>query len=327
MRWRPLRPLVPRGITLPSDQEISRLVDILGCGPVLCLSGAGISTESGLSDYRSPGVAERRRRPPIQHDEFVSSAKVRRRYWARSYTGYPLLSQTSPNIAHLALTALHNGNTNFNAHITQNVDGLLRAAGIDKRGRGDQYLELHGTITEVRCLQCASCLSRADFQEVLHAHNKDWMSYLDNFEYRPDGDAELDDKHVAEFTVPECNSCRQGVYMPSLVFNGGSVPRWVAEKARNFVDECRALLVVGSTTTTYSSYSLVKRAKDRGCAVAIANFGATRSDDLADVKVSGLVSTVMNRLCGVYNVKLPVGDSNATDLHGAAIRVARRGTS
>lgn len=303
---------------------MSRLADVLRRGPVLCVSGAGISTESGLSDYRSPGVAERRRRPPIQHEEFVKSASIRRRYWARSYIGFPLLSQTVPNITHHALTALHNKGDLFCTHITQNVDGLLRTAGIDQFGRGKQYLELHGTVSRVQCLRCEDALSRAEFQGLLESHNSNWTRGLGNFEYRPDGDAELDDRHVAEFNVPACRKCSRGDYMPSLVFNGGSVPKADVARALQMVDECRALFVIGSTTTTYSSYSLVKRAKERGCAIAIANFGETRSDNLADVKVTGLVSSVMAGLCDVFDITLSSVDEPAVDQHRFATHHARQ---
>lgn len=293
MKFRPLKPLAPATAKRISDADLNRLIETLSGGSVLCLSGAGISTESGLRDYRSPGVAAARKRPPIQHHEFVSSEKVRQRYWARSYVGYPLLSQTQPNKSHIALANLHNASGLFSAHITQNVDGLLQRAGLDT-SRG--FLELHGTIHHVTCLSCGHVETRKDFQEQLRNVNPGWLDLLSTYEYRADGDAELDNSVVQHFRVPKCSSCGAQKTMPKLVFMGGNLPTSDRQRAQELVQDCGAVLVCGSTTTTYSAYSLVKKAKEAGRPVAIVNHGETRSDGLADCRVDGLLSDTMVRL-------------------------------
>lgn len=271
------------------------------------LSGAGISTESGLRDYRSPG--SKRTRPPISHQEYASSAYVRKRYWARSFVGYSLFSRTVPNRTHHALARLHrHAPAMFPFHITQNVDGLLQKAA---DGFPINLIELHGTVHVVTCTVCACEENRAAFQDRLHRYNLRWAGSLKDYEFRPDGDAELDEYLVSSFQVPKCYKCGKDALMPKVVFHGGSVPRPLTLDARRIVDNSNAVLVVGSTLTTYSAFSLVKRARDKGAVLACCNFGPTRADNLYDLKIETALGDTVTRLA---NHLLAVED-NATRLN------------
>lgn len=214
-----LRPLRPVGAPLATTAELSALVSELSRAKrVTVLSGAGISTESGLSDYRSPGRPGPRR-PPISHHEFVGDAAVRARYWTRSFVGFPALSGTRPNPTHLALAALHEQDARWAKHVTQNVDGLLFAAGM----KDDALVELHGSVHWLKCGECNGLESREHFQGRLAELNGQWATQLSQVQFRPDGDAELDDALVDGFVVPSCAKCDAENLMPGVVFHGGQV--------------------------------------------------------------------------------------------------------
>lgn len=291
-----LKPQLPRGASFAHDTAIEYLSHRLSAfRNIAVITGAGISTESGLSDYRSPGK-NKPPRPPINHHEYVTSTAVRQRYWARSFVGFPVLSNARPNLAHLSLAALHDAaGSRFRAHITQNVDGLLQAAKLPTAS----LLELHGTIHKLVCRSCGAFESRKAFQTRLNALNRQWSTDLGTYSYRPDGDADLDGELVHKFRVPPCNHCGEEALMPALVFHGGHVPAHVTEKATHMVEQCDALLVVGSTVTPFSAYRLVRLAKQRGAFLACVNFGDTRADDLYDVKVEALVGNAMARLANL----------------------------
>jgi NAD+-dependent protein deacetylase sirtuin 4 len=201
---------------------------------------------------------------------------------------------TLPNAGHRALTALHNYAPCFSSHIAQNVDGLFQKAGILDKG----FVELHGTLHLVQCLDCRAIENRDTLQVRMEHCNRDWARSLVTAEYRADGDAELEEAMVSEFHVPLCNRCGKDTVMPKIVFMGGSVPKEITATARQMVDNCSAVLVCGSTVTTFSAYSLVKRAKEAGCAVAIVNFGETRADNLADLKIQANLSNALCRVAG-----------------------------
>ncbi|KAI0565582.1 Sirtuin [Gracilaria domingensis] len=310
-----LKPQLPQGAAFAKDAAIEHLYDRLSRFPrITVLTGAGISTESGLSDYRSPGK-KKPPRPPIQHQEFVASAAVRKRYWARSFVGFPVLSNARPNLAHLSLAALHDSaGSRFRWHITQNVDGLLQAARIPSAS----LVELHGTIHKVVCRSCGAYELRKHFQTRLVNCNKEWSKELGTYRYRPDGDADLDDNLVHKFQVPLCDSCGEEALMPALVFHGGQVPAEVADMATHKVEQSDALLVVGSTVTPFSAYRLVRLAKKKGAFLACVNFGATRADELYDVKVEALVGNAMARFANLQlagGFKAPEGYEDVTRPH------------
>ena len=251
------------------------LVDLLRGRRVVVLTGAGCSTESGIPDYR--GADTPRKQPPIQHREFVDRADMRRRYWARSMLGWPRLAAARPTLGHDALAALEHAGV-VSGLITQNVDGLHQGAG------SRAVVELHGALARVRCLGCDRVIARDDLQALLSAANPEWPDRARTVESAPDGDADLPDELVADFTVIACAACG-AVLMPDVVFFGGSVPRATLDAAWSTFDRAEVLLVVGSSLTVFSGYRFVRRAAERGVPVAILNRGATRGDEHAAIRL------------------------------------------
>lgn len=251
------------------------LVDLVGSGGLVVLTGAGCSTESGIPDYRGPETA-RRARNPIQYRGFVGDPDGRRRYWSRSFLGWPKIRDAEPNPAHLALAALER--RGVVAHlITQNVDRLHHKAGTRK------VTELHGALAEVRCLGCEARIDRERLQGELAVLNP--RASTTGGEAAPDGDADLLDGAGADFRVPDCLRCG-GVLKPDVVFFGEAVPAARVERAREAVDAARALLVVGSSLAVYSGLRFVKQARARGIPTALINLGPpARGLELFDVLV------------------------------------------
>lgn len=288
-----LKPQLPKGVALALESEIKRLSTHLSTfSNVTILTGAGISTESGLSDYRSPGKPKPSRLP-VQHQEYIKYAAIRRRYWARSFVGFPFLSKARPSLAHHGLAALHDrAGSRFQKHITQNVDGLLQAARLPTRS----LVELHGSVHKLICRHCGGVESRAAFQTRLSDMNGPWARELGTYPFRADGDADLPDDVISRFCVPKCATCDEDALIPDLVFHGGQVPAQVSDEATRIVRQSDALLVVGSTVTPYSAFRLVKLAKSNGAFLACINFGDTRADDVFDVKIEALVGNAVARL-------------------------------
>ncbi len=263
--------------------SLATLTDLLRGRRVAVLTGAGVSTESGIPDYRGPETA-RRARNPIRFAEFVKNEQGRERYWARSFSGWPRMSAARPNAAHEAITALQAGGC-LTGLITQNVDRLHRKAG------SEGEIELHGALAEVVCLGCGALSARASLQDRLRALNPGFGD--DGADLAPDGDAELDD--TEEFVVARCLQC-EGELKPHVVFFGESVPRQRVEFAREAVDRADALLVVGSSLVVYSGFRFVKQAHKAGIPIAIVNLGPTRGDDLASLKVETPAGDLLPRL-------------------------------
>lgn len=267
------------------DDPARQLAPLFTTGRVLVLTGAGCSTESGIPDYRGPETA-RRARNPVQYREFVSSPSARRRYWSRSLVGWPAMSRARPNPAHLALAELE-GRGRVLGLITQNVDDLHRAAG------SARLLELHGSLSRVRCLSCPATEDRARYQERLLEANPGSGAAV--VELAPDGDAERPQAPEEPFVVPACLACG-GVLKPDVVFFGENVPRPLVEEAYRWVEESAALLVVGSSLEVFSGFRFVRRAKELGRAVAILNLGPSRGDALADLKLEAKAGELLPRL-------------------------------
>lgn len=241
----------------------------------LLLTGAGLSTDSGLLDYRSPG------RPPynpIQHIDFVSSATVRQRYWARSTAGYARTRLVKPNISHFACTAIGRHLKPHTAIITQNVDGLHEMAG------ATNVLPLHGLLSKVICLDCQTQVSREDLQHRLLLANQqlldDSKAEFQGTIVRPDGDIDLPDHVYSKFTVVHCWNCDGGTLKPDFVFFGGNVPTTVTQKSYDMVDASDAVLVLGTSLATWSAFRLVKRAVEAKKPILVLNDGKTRADEL-----------------------------------------------
>lgn len=267
---------------------VATAADLLRGLRIAVLTGAGISTESGIPDYRGP---EKRFRPatPVTFQEFVRSAEARKRYWARSAAGWPWMRERRPNAAHHAVVALERSGATSGL-ITQNVDGLHAAAG------SRRVVELHGALRSVMCLACAAPESRDAFQERLLSLNPGWLSR--SGEVAPDGDVHLEDGATQSFVVPGCARCG-GVVKPGVVFFGESVPREVVLDAFAILGGAQALLVAGSSLTVFSGYRFVDSAVRDRKPVVLINEGPTRADPVATLKVEARLGDALPRLAGL----------------------------
>ena len=257
---------------------------------VLVLSGAGISTASGIPDYRDEqGV--RRGKMPVQGPEFRTSDAVRRRYWARSMVGWPTMAKAAPNAGHRALAALEAAGK-LDAVLTQNVDGLHQRAG------SAHVLELHGSIHAVVCLDCHAKFSRAFIQSLLLDANPAMANA--SAAALPDGDAQLEPEALAAFRVPHCVHCA-GTLKPDVVFFGDGVPPACTEAALALTDRADALLVVGSSLMVYSGFRFCRMAAESGKPIAAINLGKTRADHLLALKIEASAERILPDLLARLN--------------------------
>jgi len=254
---------------------------------VLVLTGAGISTASGIPDYRGPdGV--RRGMAPIQGPEFRTCEAVRRRYWARSMVGYPALARAAPNPAHLAIADLQ-ADARLGDLITQNVDGLHQRAG------SQAVIELHGNIHGVICLDCHASFSRRFVQTLLEQLNPDMPDRAADIGAAPDGDAHFEPEALAQFHVPVCIHC-DGTLKPDVVFFGDGVASACTAQAVAAMDAADALLVVGSSLMVFSGFRFCRMAQATGKPIAAINLGITRADDLISLKIDGAAERLLPAL-------------------------------
>jgi NAD-dependent SIR2 family protein deacetylase len=259
-----------------------QLVSLLRQGPAAVLSGAGVSTESGIPDYRGPDTRERDH-TPIQYQEFVGSAEVRAHYWARSAIGWPTFDSAKPNDGHRALAQLETAGR-VTGIITQNVDRLHQEAG------SSRVVDLHGRLSEVRCLGCGETTSRWQLQDRLTSLNPGWTDRATNL--APDGDAQLPRSATRGFQVPACTACG-GILKPNVVFFGENAAPQRVETAWNVLQDASTLLVVGSSLTVYSGYRFVRTAAQKDMPIGIVNLGETRGTPHADVQVDAPTGDVL----------------------------------
>ena len=260
--------------------DLQQIAEVVGrCSRVLVISGAGLSTASGISDYRDQAGVWKRPRP-VQHQAFVQHLHWRQRYWARSQLGYPAFAQAQPNDAHSALVELEQRGQVF-AVITQNVDRLHQRAGQQR------VLDLHGRLDRVRCLDCGRQLERNVVQDWLQRQNP-WLNEA-RFTPAPDGDADIE-LDFSRVKIPHCPDC-DGVLKPDVVFFGDAVPKVDIERGYRWVEQAQAVLVLGSSLMVYSSFRYVRKAHELGMPVMAINQGKTRADELfshkADVDCVG----------------------------------------
>ena len=280
----PAGPQSAGGAAGVSAEPLDALADLVGAGNVMVLSGAGLSTESGIPDYRGPTGA-RRRGQPMTYREFSRDEEARRRYWARSHTGWRHVAEARPNAGHRAVGRLQAAGL-VSGVVTQNVDGLHTVGG------ATDVVDLHGRLDGVVCLGCGDRRSRFELALRLAALNRGAELAA---EVAPDGDADLADEAVAGFRVPACRLC-DGTLKPDVIFFGESVPRARVETARAMLGRARSLLVLGSSLTVMSGYRFVRWAVAAGQPVAIVNRGPTRGDTDAAVKVDGPLGEVLPAL-------------------------------
>ena len=261
------------------------LADLIADGDVAVLTGAGISTESGIPDYRGE-TGRARPATPMTYQDFTKSDANRQRYWARSHLGWQFITGVEPNDGHRGVAALQRQGL-LTGIVTQNVDGLHQAGG------ATDVNELHGALDRVVCLSCQEVTARLRLHERLTEANPGWERA--NLPLKPDGDVDLDD--TSGFRTVGCESCG-GVLKPDVVFFGETVPKDRAARAFAAVDAAKTLLVLGSSLTVMSGYRFVLHAKKHGKTVAIVNQGPTRGDAQADLKVDAPLGPTLRDLGG-----------------------------
>jgi len=278
------------------------MVGIFGAGNVAVLSGAGLSTESGIPDYRGPSGQARRAGQPMTYQAFTGSAEARQRYWARSHLGWRHITGATPNPGHRAVATLERAGL-VGGIITQNVDGLHQAAG------ASSVTELHGSLHRVVCLSCWERSPREELDARLRAANPGWAHGFPPAggagasgaepAVNPDGDVALEE--TAGFVVVDCTSCG-GVLKPDVVFFGENVPRPRVASCFEVVSGSSALVVLGSSLTVMSGLRYVRHAASVGVPVVIVNQGATRGDALAAATIDaplGATLTAVARELGL----------------------------
>jgi NAD-dependent SIR2 family protein deacetylase len=266
--------------------ESPELIALLAGRRVAVLTGAGMSTDSGIPDYRGPDSPPSN---PMTIRQFTSDPAFRQRYWARNHVGWRHMDQTQPNAGHRAVAGLERAGV-VTGVITQNVDLLHTKAG------SCDVINLHGTYAQVICLSCGQTTSRAALAEELDALNPGFTERVEavgGLAVAPDADAVVSD--TSSFRYLDCASCG-GMLKPDIVYFGESVPKDVVQQSFSLVEDAEALLVAGSSLTVFSGYRFVRHAAALGLPVAIINRGPTRGDDLATVKVDGGCSELLTLL-------------------------------
>lgn len=277
--------------------DAPELIAVLQGRRVAVLTGAGISTDSGIPDYRGPDAPPSN---PMTIQQFTSDPVFRQRYWARNHVGWRHMDQTLPNAGHRALAALEWAGV-VTGLITQNVDRLHTKAG------SRTVIDLHGSYQQVICLQCRHTMSRAALAELLEAANPGFLERAEavgGIAVAPDADAVVAD--TSSFQIVDCPHCA-GMLKPDIVYFGENVPKQRVMKAFSLLEQAEALLVAGSSLTVFSGFRFVRHAASLGLPVAIINRGPTRGDDLATVKVDAGCS----ELLALLNCELGVLTSTA----------------
>jgi NAD-dependent SIR2 family protein deacetylase len=253
---------------------------------LLVLSGAGVSTESGIPDYRDRrGVWKHA--PPLLLQQFLGSEGDRRRYWGRSLLGWPRVATARPNAAHRALAKMERGGW-IELLVTQNVDGLHQRAG------SHAVVDLHGRLDTVSCLRCQHILPRQEFQSELAALNPHLSSL--EADAAPDGDARATEQDWSTVQIPPCRSCGTGLLKPDVVFFGDAVPPQRIERAMAALGRAQALLVVGSSLMVFSGFRFCREAARIGKPIAVVNLGRTRADHMLALKVEVACGAILPAL-------------------------------
>ncbi|MFJ9648549.1 NAD-dependent protein deacetylase [Streptomyces sp. NPDC004244] len=296
MRMRPTLNWTPTEDLPPGSTDLEPVADALGRGGVLVLSGAGISTESGIPAYRGEG-GSLSRHTPMTYQDFTGSARARRRYWARSHLGWRTFGGARPNAGHRAVAAFGNRGL-LSGVITQNVDGLHQAAG------SEGVVELHGSLDRVVCLSCGAFSPRRELAERLEEANAGFEPVAAGV--NPDGDADLTDEQVGDFRAVPCSRCG-GVLKPDVVFFGEAVPPQRVEHCRELVRGAAALLVLGSSLTVMSGLRFVRQAARAGKPVLIVNRDPTRGDPHALTRVALPLGTALTTVADRLDIPVDGG--------------------
>jgi NAD-dependent SIR2 family protein deacetylase len=249
---------------------------------ILVLTGAGVSTESGIPDYRGEGKTERH---PMTFDVFMGTEAARARYWARSYVGWSVIANAKPNASHFALAQAESLGR-ISHIITQNVDSLHQQAGSKK------VTELHGRLDKVICMTCRALIDRLRMDDLIEDLNPTIRKDL-SVEFTPDGDAEVE--AASDFRIPPCKGCG-GILKPDVVFFGESVPTERVASTMEQLERAEALLVAGSSLTVNSGMRFARAANKAGKPIVIVNVGPTKADEIALAKIEAPTSVALEEL-------------------------------
>ena len=280
---------MPVGLVGRPADPVREIAGLLGPGSVVVLSGAGLSTESGIPDYRGP-TSLARRAEPMTYQAFTGAAAARQRYWARSHLGWRHIARAAPNRGHQAVAEMERRGL-LSGIITQNVDGLHQEAG------AQDVIELHGSLSRVICLGCGERTPRDELDQRLRAANPDWAAQAR--QVNPDGDAVLDDEATDRFQVVDCLRCA-GALKPDVIFFGENVPPGRVADCYALVSEAQALLVLGSSLPVMSGYRFVRHAARLSIPVAIINQGPTRGDAQATLTLDAPLGHTLTTLTTRY---------------------------
>ena len=273
---------------LPAQDPSLALFEFIRQHPrLLILTGAGMSTDSGIPDYRDQ-QGQWKRKQPVQHGDFMQSELVRQRYWGRSLIGWPVIRDAEPNQAHAALAELE-AMGHVELLVTQNVDRLHQQSG------SQQVIDLHGRSDEVICMSCDYRVKR----DQVHAESARLNPEFTRFtaETAPDGDADLEVDFTG-FKVPGCPSC-SGILKPDVVFFGDNVPKERVEKVSEALDRSDALLVIGSSLMVFSGFRFCRYAEQREKPIAALTLGKTRADELLQLKLDAPIGPTLGSLIGM----------------------------
>ncbi|MET1045017.1 MAG: Sir2 family NAD-dependent protein deacetylase [Microbacteriaceae bacterium] len=264
------------------DAQADAAADMLSGRVTAVLTGAGVSTDSGIPDYRGEGSLPRN---PMTYQQFLADLRYRKRYWAGSHLGWKRFTSVHPNPGHEALASLEQAGVT-NGVITQNVDGLHLAAG------SQRVVDLHGTMDRVRCLDCGQIYARDAIAERITADNP-WLETPDAVRLAPDGDVEVSD--IDSFVLPECTVCG-GMLKPQVVFFGELVPTEKFAEARSMVLSAQAFIVAGSSLAVNSGIRLLEQARRRHMPIVIINRGPTKGDGRSVLKIDAGTTEILTRL-------------------------------
>jgi NAD-dependent SIR2 family protein deacetylase len=257
--------------------------------PVAVLTGAGISTASGIPDYRDQ-EGQWKRKQPVQHPDFMRCHLTRQRYWARSLIGWPMMAAAEPNVAHHQLARLSQTPL-VSGVITQNVDRLHQKA------QTRHTIDLHGRADQIICMSCSQQLPRQWMHERCSQHNPDFLNL--SATVAPDGDADLE-MDFSQFQVPSCDSCG-GILKTDVVFFGDTVPRERVDACRQLIRDSKALLVIGSSLMVYSGYRFARQCIENNQPIALLGLGKNRADDIATLKIETDIPTTLASLSDQKN--------------------------
>ena len=261
--------------------------------PVMLITGAGCSTDSGIPDYRDKKGGWKRS-PPIHLSDFLSSKQARQKYWSRSMTGWPYFDAAKPNNIHATITQLERQGL-VSVIVTQNVDDLHQQAG------SKNVIPLHGSLSTVTCNECNKTYCRSNLQHRLCRENPEFVGL--KADPGPDGDSDLGGPTISKFRIPACENCG-GILQPDVVFYGGAVPKVRLQLVRRGLDRSRAVLIIGSSVMVFSSYRICRTAYQQGKPVAALNQGVTRADHLLEFRVQNNAAQVLSAIHEKINTGL-----------------------